>query len=467
MKKKISLFLCLALAVSNITVSDFSVKAETVTNKVQIASIIQKYINTSYPDKANVEIQSNGTVMVTFSKTHEGDENYDRPLIFSEILNELKDNNADYSVVKIQFSDGLFKPEELVSPVSGDVNRDYKFNSEDLVLFQKWLLGIQNNNLTGWMAADINNNRKADVADFCMLKQILLDELNTSETENNAKAEINAIDPETITSVEVKRATDKAYTSLSDMQIKELIRVLQLNEQYRKNDSYMLSSADFIIFNITRPNEQNLLLQVHEQHLVINGTGFYINTTICDMLKQLAVMAVKQKTPWKTDFKSHEVIPLEVNESYSFEEFPDTTITWTGYTYNNRFFDKNGIVISEISDGMKTEKNIMPQGIFNAFFTDINGDGHPEIAASIFNQDEEINGYFIQVYDIFNNKSYRLADDYQQYHLSFKNEELFAEQLSNVSAYDIWSDYDIIGKLTIENDKLLIIPEVIGYEANH
>ena len=100
----------------------------------------------------------------------------------------------------------------------------------------------------------------------------------------------------------------------------------------------------------------------------------------------------------------------------------------------------------------------MPQGLFNAFFTDINGDGHPEIAASIFNQDEEINGYFIQVYDIFNNKSYRLADDYQQYHLSFKNEELFAEQLSNVSAYDIWSDYDIIGKLTIEDDKLLILP---------
>lgn len=57
--------------------------------------------------------------------------------------------------------------------VKGDVNRDGAFDVSDAVLLQKWLLNMPDAKLGDWKAADICDDNRLDVFDFCMMRRML------------------------------------------------------------------------------------------------------------------------------------------------------------------------------------------------------------------------------------------------------------------------------------------------------
>lgn len=60
--------------------------------------------------------------------------------------------------------------------IKGDVNADGIFNISDVILFKKWLLAVPDTSLTDWKAADMIDDDKLDVFDFCLMRKELLNE---------------------------------------------------------------------------------------------------------------------------------------------------------------------------------------------------------------------------------------------------------------------------------------------------
>lgn len=71
--------------------------------------------------------------------------------------------------------------EEADVPITmGDVNDDDSFNVADVVLLQKWLLGVPNTDLSNWRAADFYDDQMLNVVDLCLMKRALIEKLNGS-----------------------------------------------------------------------------------------------------------------------------------------------------------------------------------------------------------------------------------------------------------------------------------------------
>ena len=62
------------------------------------------------------------------------------------------------------------------SAVKGDVNADGLFSVSDAVVFQKWLLGTPDAELSSWETADLCKDGKLDFFDLCMMKKLLTEQ---------------------------------------------------------------------------------------------------------------------------------------------------------------------------------------------------------------------------------------------------------------------------------------------------
>lgn len=58
--------------------------------------------------------------------------------------------------------------------VKGDVNNDGEFSIADVVLLQKWLLGVSDIKLDNWKSADLCEDSRLDVFDLCLMKKMLI-----------------------------------------------------------------------------------------------------------------------------------------------------------------------------------------------------------------------------------------------------------------------------------------------------
>lgn len=58
--------------------------------------------------------------------------------------------------------------------VKGDVNADGKFTVADVVIMQKWLLGVPDVRLDNWKAGDLCEDEIINVFDLCLMKQLLV-----------------------------------------------------------------------------------------------------------------------------------------------------------------------------------------------------------------------------------------------------------------------------------------------------
>ena len=61
------------------------------------------------------------------------------------------------------------------STFKGDLNNDGICNVLDLILLQKWLLCIPDTHLENWKAADLYEDGRLDIFDFCCMKRLLLE----------------------------------------------------------------------------------------------------------------------------------------------------------------------------------------------------------------------------------------------------------------------------------------------------
>ena len=55
--------------------------------------------------------------------------------------------------------------------IKGDINADGTFDVTDVVLLQKWLLGVSDVELLDWEAADFYEDGILNVFDLCMMKR--------------------------------------------------------------------------------------------------------------------------------------------------------------------------------------------------------------------------------------------------------------------------------------------------------
>ncbi len=60
------------------------------------------------------------------------------------------------------------------SVIKGDVNADGAFNISDLVLLQKWLLGVPDTKLKNWQAGDLCEDNRLDIFDLCLMRRALV-----------------------------------------------------------------------------------------------------------------------------------------------------------------------------------------------------------------------------------------------------------------------------------------------------
>lgn len=126
-------------------------------------------------------------------------------------------------------------------------------------------------------------------------------------------------------------------------------------------------------------------------------------------------------------------------------EFPDTVFIWrenTIYAYENG--QERGLV-----EGMP---------LLNAYFTDLNGDGYPELCTTVAFGSGIVDEHII-VYDYHNDKAYTLWDRMEFDYILFSEDgELYVMKLS----YDRDSRYGdseaVVGGLAIENGELIMKP---------
>ena len=62
----------------------------------------------------------------------------------------------------------------------GDINDDGSFNIADIVMLQKWLLGVSDVTLPNWKAADFCEDKKLNVLDLCMMKRKLVENMQSN-----------------------------------------------------------------------------------------------------------------------------------------------------------------------------------------------------------------------------------------------------------------------------------------------
>ena len=57
---------------------------------------------------------------------------------------------------------------------SGDINCDGDLSISDVVMFQRWLLGVPDTDLVNWKAADFSKDNKLNVFDLALMKRELI-----------------------------------------------------------------------------------------------------------------------------------------------------------------------------------------------------------------------------------------------------------------------------------------------------
>ena len=75
-------------------------------------------------------------------------------------------------------SDNIGSSESDASFIMGDVNADGSFDVADVVLLQKWLLAIPDTHLVNWRAANYCDDECLNVFDLCLMKRVLIKEVN-------------------------------------------------------------------------------------------------------------------------------------------------------------------------------------------------------------------------------------------------------------------------------------------------
>lgn len=147
-------------------VIDFSKMEWEITGDAEVTcddgTLYSKYSNDSDPYAAGyclITANSPGTVYVKGTHVDPGYSN--TPFYFNLTVDESGNFSQDVS-----FDKPVFKT------LAGDADGDGEFKVNDLISLQKWLMG--KGKLENWKNADLNDDGKINVFDFCLMKRELL-----------------------------------------------------------------------------------------------------------------------------------------------------------------------------------------------------------------------------------------------------------------------------------------------------
>jgi hypothetical protein len=155
--------------------------------------------------------------------------------------------------------------------IKGDVNDDGEFNVADLLLFQKWLLGVPDAELVNWKAADFSKDEYLDSFDLCFMKKRLVE-----------KEKIEAIyyDSEEEQGIIVQN-TEELYNAVENAKAGDLIKVE--SGEYDLSGKTLKASADgteeqhIIIKALDSENPPVFKGETTENGYVMHITGDYWN----------------------------------------------------------------------------------------------------------------------------------------------------------------------------------------------
>ncbi|MBQ6181276.1 MAG: family 16 glycosylhydrolase [Ruminococcus sp.] len=102
-----------------------------------------------------------------FSSTMNG--GYDLYYYDGRNVSALAELNSDINELGADFF-----PYEEDNGLRGDVNKDGRFNTADLLLLQKWLLSVPGTELKSWKAADLCEDGRLDGFDLCAMREELI-----------------------------------------------------------------------------------------------------------------------------------------------------------------------------------------------------------------------------------------------------------------------------------------------------
>ena len=128
--------------------------------------------------------------------------------------------------------------------VKGDVNADGKFDISDVVLLQKWLLGVSDVTLPNLKAADFCEDGKLNVLDLCMMKRKLVENSYNKDEDVFSPCE-TTIDEEFL-----------AYGVVVTMKKQYKTNPLRI---WTKDDFKNVQNIDFISDATTQSSERQIL----------------------------------------------------------------------------------------------------------------------------------------------------------------------------------------------------------------
>ena len=255
-----------------------------------------------------------------------------------------------------------------------------------------------------------------------------------------------------------------AAEKLTYDQIKQILPLIMKVELIEKSNSYQTMSINYSTIKITTHNGSSATLVKQGGYFIIDGEGYKAESASMKELDQfINTILANAKAPENIDLSGHSVWcwhdfffsnydMRNLNESIKVSAFPDTTFSWVGMDYGITIY-KNGTAAASFGG--------MP--LWSAYFTDLNGDGSPELCMTVSFGSGMVDEHII-VYDLRNEKEYALWERMEyDYVLFMENNELFvrktdAESLLNT---DMINDMSIgeKGRLKINgNDKLVFDP---------
>ena len=116
--------------------------------------------------------------------------------------------------------------------IRGDVNDDGEFNVADLLLFQKWLLGVPDTELANWKAADFCKNERLDSFDLCLMKKRLVEKEKIEAMYDDSEEEQGII----------VHNTEEIYNAVENAKAGDLIKVE--SGEYDLSGKTLKASAD-------------------------------------------------------------------------------------------------------------------------------------------------------------------------------------------------------------------------------
>ena len=280
--------------------------------------------------------------------------------------------------------------------------------------------------------------------------------ISESEEINAVMAEIGSLSSENIKEAKLQPMNNDPYITLSEEQINEAAALLRGIDLYKKDDSYLALSFNSCTYSILLDNGKQLDVEVIGSYFILNGVGYSTSSFECGEFTRFAGRVKKQNSPQQIKWQKDEVYPLEKEESIAVDAFPDMVFTWTESYDNKLDLTENKIsFIKTDNEKAGSVTFIIDEKMSSAYLADINGDGFPEICAVLKNGKDNL---YLSVYDVHNDKLYKLYDSDEQYWLSSEDGKLVVNRQSVLSAWGPGTHPDAVGRLAL-NDGVLVMKE--------